>query len=143
MLIGEFTHTIDDKGRLSVPAKFRPRLKSGIVVTRGLDHCLFVYPQKTWAEFADKLANLPISGSKARAFTRLMLAGASEDKPDSQGRIMVPEYLRKYAGLKKHVVILGLVNRLEVWEEDARHTHRRKTEAASAEIAESMSESGV
>ena len=143
MFIGEYTHTIDDKGRLSVPAKFRDSLSKGVVITRGLDGCLFMYTMTEWEKLAIKLAALPISGKKSRAFARLMLAGAWDTKLDSQGRVMVPEYLRKFATLKKHTVVTGLYNRIEIWEEDAWNNYRAETEAASDEIAESMSELGV
>ncbi|MDP3997840.1 MAG: division/cell wall cluster transcriptional repressor MraZ [bacterium] len=143
MFIGEYAHTIDDKGRISVPAKFREQLKEGIVVTRGLDHCLFVYPKKEWEVLAQKLAALPISSRQSRAFARLMLAGAWDVAPDSQGRIMLPEYLRQYAALDKHATIAGLYNRLEIWDEDSWHNYRSQTEAASDSIAESMAELGI
>lgn len=143
MFIGEYAHTIDEKGRLAVPAKFRRQLESGVVVTRGLDHCLFVYPREEWEKMASKLAALPISRKQSRAFARLMLAGAWDAEVDSQGRIMVPEYLRQYASLDKHAVIAGLYNRIELWNEDAWHTYRAETEAASDDIAEGMAELGV
>lgn len=143
MFIGEYAHTIDEKGRVSVPAKFRKQFKGGVVVTRGLDHCLFIYPLKEWETMAAKLATLPISQKKSRAFARLMLAGAWDVELDSQGRIMLPEYLRTYATLKKHATIAGLYNRVEIWDEDAWHNYRAETEAASDEIAESMAELGV
>lgn len=143
MFIGEYTHSLDEKGRISVPAKFRRLLKEGVVVTRGLDHCLFMYPKAQWNEIAAKLANLPVSQKKSRAFMRLMLAGAWDASLDSQGRVMVPEYLRAYAAIRKHAVIAGLYNRLEVWDEDAWNTYKRQTEAASDDIAESMSELGI
>lgn len=143
MFIGEYSHTIDTKGRLSVPAKFRQHLKEGVVVTRGLDHCLFVYSKKEWETIATKLAQLPFSQKKSRAFTRLMLAGAWDAELDSQGRIMVPEYLRTYATVTKRVVVTGLYNRLEIWDEAAWQHYKQATESASDDIAESMSELGI
>ncbi len=101
MFIGEYSHNLDDKGRLAVPKKFRADLERGIVVTRGLDRCLFVYTMEEWKEIATKLSNLPFSQSNSRAFSRLMLAGAMDLIPDKQGRVSIPEYLREYAGLKK------------------------------------------
>ena len=100
MLIGEYYHTVDTKGRMSLPAKFRQVFKSGAVITRGLDNCLFIYPKKDWQKLATKLAALPISQAKTRAFARLMLAGAMDVEIDRQGRVVLPEYLRKYANLK-------------------------------------------
>ncbi len=103
MFIGEYEHTIDEKGRLSVPAKFRKDLARGAVITRGLDHCLFLYPRSEWDTIAQRLASLPISRKKSRAFARLMLAGAWSTLPDTQGRVMIPDYLRKYAALGRHI----------------------------------------
>lgn len=143
MFIGEYAHTIDDKGRFSVPAKFRQQLKGGVVVTRGLDRCLFLYTREAWEELAAKLAALPIAQRSARAFARLMLAGAWDAKLDSQGRVMIPEYLRSYAGLQKQVSIAGLYDRMEIWDEDAWHAYRTKTEENSDEIAEAMTELGI
>ncbi|MFW5888317.1 MAG: division/cell wall cluster transcriptional repressor MraZ, partial [Patescibacteria group bacterium] len=107
MFIGEYNHNLDTKGRLAVPAKFRNMLKKGAVVTKGLDNCLFLYPKERWEKEAEKIANLPISQSKARAFSRHMLAGAMDVEFDNQGRVTLPEYLRKFAGLKKKAVIAG------------------------------------
>lgn len=143
MFIGEYSHTLDEKGRVSVPAKFRLRLQAGVVVTRGLDRCLFVYPRSEWEVMAEKLSRLPITRADSRAFARLMLAGAWDAELDSQGRIMVPEYLRQYANLKKHVTVAGLYNRLEIWDEDSWQIYKSKVEAESDSIAAGMSELGI
>ena len=143
MFIGEYSHSIDAKGRISVPAKFRKQLKQGVVVTRGLDHCLFVYTRQEWLTLAMKLAELPISQKKSRAFARLMLAGAWDSKLDSQGRIILPEYLRKYASLGKRAIIAGLFSRLEIWDESSWIKYKQETEAASDEIAEAMGDLGI
>lgn len=143
MFIGEHSHTIDTKGRLSIPAKYRSNLIAGVVVTRGLDQCLFMYPNEEWISIAQKLANLPISQKKSRAFARLMLAGAWDVQLDSQGRVLIPEYLRRYAGLAKQVIVAGLYNRLEIWAEDTWHEYRQHAEASSEEISESMAELGI
>jgi len=143
MFIGEHSHTIDTKGRLSIPAKYRRELAEGIVVTRGLDHCLFLYSHRDWEKIAERLAGLPISQRKSRAFARLMLAGAWDAELDSQGRILVPEYLRTFAGIKKQVTVTGLYNRIELWDENAWHEYKQQTEAASEEIAEGMAELGI
>lgn len=143
MFIGEYSHTIDTKGRVSMPAKFRRTLSKGVVVTRGLDRCLFVYSREAWEVMAKKLASLPISGKQSRAFSRLMLAGAWDVELDSQGRVMLPEYLRQYASLAKHVTITGLYDRIEIWNEDAWQQYRAQSEAASGEIAEAMVELGI
>lgn len=143
MFIGEYQHNIDEKGRLSVPAKFRSDLKDGVVVTRGLDHCLFLYPKEEWKQMAEKLAALPISQKKSRAFARLMLAGAWDAKLDSQGRVILPEYLRQYSNISKKTIITGLYNRLEIWDEESWSQYKAKTEAESEDIAEAMTDLGV
>ncbi len=143
MFIGEYKHNLDEKGRLAIPAKFRITLKEGAVVTRGLDNCLFLYPKKQWKVLAEKLANLPISQSKARAFSRLMLAGAMDVNFDNQGRIMLPEYLRIFAGLKKKAIVAGLYDRLEIWDEVSWNKYKLGAEKESGEISEALGELGV
>ena len=143
MFIGEYSHNLDDKGRLAIPAKFRRELAKGAVVTRGLDSCLFLYTKKEWEKLAEKLAALPISQSNSRAFARLMLAGAMDVEVDKQGRVVLPEYLRIFAGLKKNTVIAGLYSRIEIWDETKWDTYKQQTENNSNEIAEKMSELGV
>ncbi|MFH1192460.1 MAG: division/cell wall cluster transcriptional repressor MraZ [bacterium] len=143
MFIGEYNHNIDDKGRLAVPAKFRGALKKGAVVTRGIDNCLFLYTQEEWNKLAEKLANLPISQANTRAFSRLMLAGAMDVSLDKQGRVILPDYLRKYAGMDKKIIVAGLYNRLEIWDEETWKKYKTGTEKASEEIAEQMGELGV
>jgi len=143
MFIGEYKHNLDDKGRLAVPAKFRSMLKKGAVVTKGLDDCLFIYPKEEWKKIATKLANLPISQAKARAFSRLMLAGAMEVDFDNQGRITLPEYLRLFSNLKKKAVIAGLYDRLEIWEEGRWDRYKAGTEKQSSDIAEALGDLGV
>ena len=143
MFIGEYKHNIDDKGRLALPAKFRHELGDGAVVTRGLDNCLFLYTKKEWEKLAEKLAILPISQANSRAFARLMLAGAMDVEFDKQGRVVLPEYLRQFAGLKKSSVIAGLYTRLEIWDEEKWNAYKMQTEAESGNIAERMAELGV
>jgi MraZ protein len=143
MFIGEYQHTIDAKGRLAIPAKFKAKLIKGAVVTRGLDNCLFLYPQEEWKALASRLAKLPISKANTRAFARLMLAGAMDVVPDKQGRIVLPDYLRKYAGITKNVVIAGLYNRLEIWDEEKWETYKKGTEKTSVDIAEALGELSV
>jgi MraZ protein len=118
MFIGEFHHTLDEKGRLAVPVKFRAELAAGSVVTRGLDRSLFLYPKAAWETLAAKLAAFPLGQADTRAFARLMLAGAMDVDFDGQGRVTLPEYLRIFAGLKKKVIVAGLYDRLEIWDED-------------------------
>ncbi len=143
MFIGEYNHNLDDKGRVAVPVKFRSLLKGGAVVTKGLDNCLFLYTKNEWRELAVKLSKLPIGQANTRAFARLMLAGAMDVDFDNQGRIMLPEYLRKFAGLKKKLVIAGLYNRLEIWDEVAWEKYKQGTEKKSVDIAEALGELGV
>ena len=143
MFIGEYSHNLDNKGRLAIPAKFRFVLKQGAVVTKGLDSCLFIYSKNEWLELANKLAKLPINKSNTRAFARLMLAGAMDVEFDNQGRIMLPEYLRKFAGLKKKVVVAGLYNRLEIWDQTKWNKYKSTTEKKSGDIAEALGELGV
>jgi MraZ protein len=143
MFIGEYNHNLDDKGRVAVPAKFRAMLKGGAVVTKGLDGCLFLYTNKEWQELAVKLSKLPIGPANSRAFSRSMLAGAMEVDFDNQGRIMLPEYLRKFAGLKKKLIIAGLYSRLEIWDENAWNKYKQGTEKKSADIAEALGDLGV
>lgn len=143
MFIGEYNHNLDQKGRLAVPAKFRSLLKDGAVVTKGLDNCLFLYSKKEWQKIAEKFAALPISQAKARAFARHMLAGAMDLDFDSQGRITLPEYLRKFANLNKKTIIAGLFDRLEIWDEVAWSKYKTNTEKKSNDIAEALGELGV
>lgn len=143
MFLGEFKHNLDNKGRIAVPAKFRQKLDSGAVLTRGLDRCLFLFPQKEWESLAEKLTRLPISQSNSRAFVRLMLSGASDVEFDTQGRVLIPEHLRSYAGLSKKAVITGLFSRIEIWDEEGWERYKKKTESASDDIAERMGELGI
>lgn len=143
MFIGEYAHNLDDKGRLMVPKKFQHDLSSGAVVTRGLDRCLFLYTQEEWTRLAEKLASLPFAQANTRAFARLMLAGAMDVELDKQGRVVLPEYLRVYAGIKKNVVVAGLYNRLELWDAEAWREYTKQSEAESTSIAEQMGILGV
>ncbi len=126
-----------------MPAKFRQKLTGGAIITRGLDRCLFVFTNKDWEVLAQKLIALPLAQANSRAFTRLMLAGAVDVETDKQGRILIPDYLREYAGLKKQVVVAGLYNRIEIWDGEAWKQYKTKTESQSDEIAEKLSELGI
>ncbi len=143
MFIGEYQHNLDPKGRLAIPAKFRASLQKGAVVTKGLDGCLVLYPQAEWKKLALKLSSLPINKAHTRAFARLMLAGAWEVEFDRQGRIIIPEYLRSYAKMKKQTIVVGLFNRLELWDETSWNKYKRGTEKESVSIAEQLGELGV
>ena len=143
MLLGEYKHTIDEKGRIAVPAKFRSQISSGAIVTRGLDRCLFVFGLKEWEALAQKLMALPLAQANSRAFSRLMLSGAADVKLDVQGRILVPDYLREYAQVKKQVVVAGVYSRFEIWDAELWNAYKSKTESASDEIAEKLGELGI
>lgn len=143
MFIGEYKHNLDEKGRLAIPTKFRADLSKGAVVTRGLDTSLFLFPKEEWDKLAEKLASLPLGQSSSRAFARLMLAGAMDVEVDKQGRVVLPEYLRTYAGLEKSVVIAGLFNRLELWDESTWNAYKSKMEEDAESVAEQLGELGV
>jgi MraZ protein len=143
MFIGEYHHAIDEKGRLALPVKFREELGRSVVVTRGLDNCLFVYTQPEWNQLAERLSKLPVAKANTRAFARLMLAGAMELEVDQQGRAVLPDYLRRYARLKKKVVIAGLLNRLELWDALIWQKYQAGTERNAGDIAEALGELGV
>lgn len=143
MFIGEYTYSIDEKKRLAVPPKFRKQLKDGGVITRGLDNCLFLYSYEEWEKLAKKLSEMPLSRADARGFSRIMLSGAMEVEFDNMGRILVPDYLKDYAGLKKRVVVAGLYSRIEVWDEDIWKSYKERTEKEAGNIAERLNELGV
>jgi MraZ protein len=143
MFIGEYTYSIDEKKRLAIPSKFRKELGRRAVITRGIDNCLVVYSLLGWQKLAKKLENLPTSQGDARNFARMMFSGAADVQLDKLGRILVPDYLRAYASLKKNVAILGLSNKIEIWDEKKWQEHKKKTEVAVGDIAEKLKELGV
>lgn len=143
MFIGEYTHSVDQKGRIAVPAKFRLELTRGAVITRGLDNCLFIYTKKEWQKLAEKMTTMPIGQKNSRAFARLMLAGAMDVELDVQGRVVIPEYLRKFAAIQKQAVVAGLYNRIEIWDLTKWQAYKASTEKNSEDIAERMGELGV
>jgi len=143
MFIGEYTYSIDDKKRLAIPAKFRKILGKKAVITKGLDQCLFLYTMKDWNSMAIKLSKMPIAQSDARGFSRMMLAGAMECELDNLGRILVPDYLKDYGGLQKKIVVAGVFNRVEIWDENKWNEYKQKTETAAGDMAERLKELGV
>lgn len=143
MFIGEYSHSIDPKKRLAVPSRFRGGLKQKVVITRGLDKCLFVYPMNVWKDLAGKLGTLPVGESSTRSFIRLMLAGAVDVDVDKQGRILIPDFLKEYAGLGKNVVVTGVYNRVEVWDTINWMKYKKKAEKNTDEIAEQLGKLGV
>lgn len=138
MLIGEYQHSVDPKGRVAIPAKFRRGLDAGMVVTRGLDSCLFIEPKEEWLKRAAKTASLPLGNANARAYHRNMIGGAIDQECDSQGRILLSDGLRSYAGIKEKVVIVGLYNRIEIWDETKWHEYRKTIEQNANTIAEDI-----
>ncbi len=143
MLIGEYLHTLDGKKRISLPAKFRKEVGRKVVITRGLDACLFMYPQKAWQRIAQKAANLPIGGADTRGMSRFLLAGASEAEVDSAGRILIPEYLKDFAELKSRVVLAGVSDRVEIWNEKAWEEYKRRLERGADRMAQTLGDLGI
>lgn len=143
MLIGQYAHTLDPKKRLSLPSKFRKELGRKVVVTNGLDNCLFVYPLKEWERVAAKLGELSLGVANTRGFNRFMLAGAHEVEVDSAGRILIPDFLKAFAGLKDNVILAGLFTRVEIWDEKAWHTHKSRVEKDADALAEKLGEVGA
>lgn len=138
MFMGEFQHSIDDKGRMIIPAKFRELLGTSFVITRGLDQCLFVYPMEEWKILENKLKSLPLMKADARAFTRFFFSGATECDWDKQGRVNLPINLREYAKLEKDCVVLGVSNRVEIWSKDIWNSYFAESEGAFNDIAEKL-----
>lgn len=123
MFTGRYYHSIEAKGRLAIPQAFREELISGGVITWGLDGCLFLFPASYWQKFSEKLASQSLTNQHARNLTRLLIQSASELNLDSQGRTLIPDYLRQQANLKKQVVVAGSLNRIEIWDREMYHTH--------------------
>lgn len=124
MFLGEYAHTIDDKGRLTLPAKYRAELAAGVVVTRGIDKCLFVFPMEQWKKLAEQVSALPLTDPYAREFRRLIFSGATDTELDKQGRMLLPQYLRDYAALDGNVIVAGLDTHMEIWTPEAWNTIR-------------------
>lgn len=143
MFMGEYQHSLDDKGRLIMPAKFREQLTAPFVISRGLDNCLFVYPEAEWHILEEKLKTLPMTSKDARAFVRFFFSGATECELDKSGRINLPQNLRDYAVLKKDVVVIGVSNRIELWSKDNWDSYLSKTADSYEEIAETMEKLGI
>jgi len=138
MFMGEYSHTVDAKGRVFMPARFREELGEKFIVTKGLDHCLFVFPQKEWHVIEEKIKALPFTNQDARAFVRLFFAGAAEGEQDKQGRVLLPNHLREYAKIDKEVVIVGVGTRVEIWSQELWTNYCNGAQAAYEEIAEKM-----
>ena len=138
MLMGEYHHSIDQKARLIIPAKFRGTLGNNFIVTRGIEPCIYVYAKASFEKIAEKLEHLPFTKKNARSFVRFFLSGAMEVELDQQGRILLPDPLSKYAGLSKKCVIIGTGERLEIWDEEKWDTFFTSEQENMAEIAEEL-----
>ena len=143
MLIGEYLHTLDSKKRLSLPAKFRKEVGRKVVITRGLDACLFMFSEKAWAAIAKKVGELPIGGADTRGMSRFLLSGASEAEVDASGRILIPDYLKEFAQLKSHVVLTGVSDRVEIWNERVWEEYKRRIERGADQMAQTLGDLGV
>ncbi len=142
MFTGEYRHSVDDKGRVAVPAKFRVQLEGGAFVARWLDACLAIFPRAAWQELADKVGGLPIGDSSARTFSRALFANAYEIAPDRQGRVVLPAALREIAGLTAEAVVVGARDHAEIWAPDRWQDYRRAMDALEA-MAEHLSGLGI
>lgn len=143
MLLGEYIHIIDDKKRLSLPAKFRKELGKKVVITNGLDKCLFVYTEAQWKKIAEKLSELPVGQADTRSFNRFFLGGAVEAEVDALGRILVPDFQKEFAGLANKVVIVGVHNRLEIWNDKTWNEYKSRIGNQADVLAEKLGELGA
>ncbi len=143
MLIGEYKHTLDSKKRLSLPSKWRKELGSTLVVTRGLDICLFVYPLKEWQKITEKIGQLPLGQADTRSFNRFFLSGAVEVEVDKIGRILVPDFLKDFALLDNKVVLAGIHDRVEIWDEDLWNAYKARIESQADRLAEKLGDLGI
>ena len=143
MLIGEYEHSLDAKGRLIMPSKLREDIGEKFIITKGLDGCLFVFSQEEWLKFEEKLKTLPLSNKNARDFVRFFLSGATECEIDKQGRFLITSILRDYANMEKDVVIIGVGTRLEIWNKDKWKKYNSDENISADEIAENMTMLGI
>lgn len=143
MLIGEYRHSLDDKKRLSLPVKFRTALGKKLVITRGLEGCLFVYSKKEWDKISERLSALGMGQSATRGFSRFMLAGAADTDVDGAGRVLIPEHLKEFAKLGATVVLAGVANRIEVWNEQAWEDYKKRIEREADVLAEHLGSIGA
>ena len=143
MFIGEYRHGLDVKGRIIVPAKFRDGLGDKFVLTKGLDGCLFAYSKEEWANFEAKIKELPLTNKDARAFVRFFFSGAIECEIDKQGRTLIPPMLRDYARLSKDLVIIGVLNRVEIWSQEKWENYSEAEDLEADVLAEKMAELGI
>jgi MraZ protein len=138
VFLGTHSPRLDDKGRLFLPAKFRDELAEGLVITKGQERCLFVFPMAEFTQIAEQLRAAPMTHKAARAYSRVFFASASDEVPDKQGRITIPPHLREYAGLSKDCVVIGASTRVEIWDREAWETYLAESEEAFADIEEEV-----
>ena len=143
MFIGEYQHSIDSKGRIIIPSKFRDELGDVFIMTKGLDNCLFVYPKEEWKIVEEKLKLLPLTRKDARAFVRFFFAGATECELDKQGRILIPNNLREHCKLEKDAVVIGVSNRVEIWSKEEWIKFNSDANISYEDVAEKMSQLGI
>jgi len=143
MLMGEYNHSLDAKGRVILPADFRNELGESFIITKGLDNCLFIYPQSEWEQLSVKLRQLPLAKTEARAFVRFFFAGARQVELDKQGRFLIPATLREHASLKKDAILIGVSNRIEVWSKDEWLKYNEEITPSVSAIAETLAELGI
>ena len=138
MFFGTYTPKLDDKGRLILPAKFRDQLAGGLMVTRGQEHCLYVWPQEEINRITERLREAPVSNKATRDYVRMFSSASSDERPDKQGRITIPPKLREWASLTKDVVVIGAMNRLEIWDEAAWTAYSEAQEESFAELSDEV-----
>ncbi|ORU01357.1 Cell division protein MraZ [Anaerovibrio sp. JC8] len=143
MLMGEYNHSLDAKGRVILPADFRSELGESFIITKGLDNCLFIYPQSEWEQLSVKLRQLPLAKTEARAFVRFFFAGARQVELDKMGRFLIPATLRQHASLKKDAVLIGVSNRIEVWGKEEWLKYNEEITPSVSAIAETLAELGI
>ncbi|NMB00099.1 MAG: division/cell wall cluster transcriptional repressor MraZ [Firmicutes bacterium] len=143
MFMGEYQHSLDTKGRLIIPAKFREDLGEGAVITRGLDNCLFLFPKDEWAILEGKLKTLPLTKTDARQFVRFLFSGATECELDKQGRINIPTNLREFASIDKDAVVIGVSSRVEIWSREKWEAYVQVAEESFEDIAENIVDLGI
>ena len=143
MLIGEYLHTLDGKKRISLPSKFRKEVGRKVVITRGLDTCLFMFSQKAWEKIAEKVSGLPVGQADTRGMSRFLLAGAVETEVDSAGRILIPDFLKEFADLKSRVILAGVSDRVEIWNEKTWEEYKRKIEKGADQMAQTLGDLGI
>ena len=143
MFIGQYLHSLEEKGRLAIPKKFREKLGERVVLTKGLDGCLFLFPFKKWQEFTGKLAKMSLTKKDSRSFARFLTYSAAEIEFDKQGRVLIPEHLRRFAGVTKDVVVAGALERIEIWNKKRFDQYLARIEKDSEKISDRLEELGL